>query len=180
MSSSISFAGTNAQTTLFTEDWETAAIGQTPPAGWGIDLVAGTNYIKFDSEDGIPSAPFSGSRLVEFQSYTLSSACSNRLKRTIPVSTIGYPYVSVDFEMAFRLQFIFLDRSKQLPICRRMVQPGIQLVQSIVLQEQIFDDWVPESIGLPAGAANQATLYIAFLFSDQGYNCHLDLVHIKG
>ena len=30
----------NAQVTLFTEGWETAGIGQTPPAGWAVDLVS--------------------------------------------------------------------------------------------------------------------------------------------
>jgi len=178
---SISFAGTNAQTTLFTEDWETAAIGQTPPAGWGIDLVAGTNHIKFDSAGWNPvCSPFSGSRLVEFQSYTLSSACSNRLKRTIPVSTIGYPYVSVDFEWHSDSSLYSLTDRVEV----QWSTNGTTWNTTCTVYRAtgtVFDDWVPESIGLPAGAANQATLYIAFLFSsDQGYNCHLDLVHIKG
>ena len=72
-----------AQTTLLTEDWETAAVGQTPPTGWGIDLVSGTNYLYFQSAGTFPTCtPFSGSRFVEFDSFDATSGTSNRLKRT--------------------------------------------------------------------------------------------------
>jgi len=170
-----------AQTTLFTEDFETAAIGQTPPAGWGIDLVSGTNMINFVSTGWFPTCtPYSGSRMVEFQSYLISSSTSNRLKRTSPVSTTGYPYVSVDFE--WHADSSFYSLTDRVDIQWSTNGTSWNTAGTVYRAAgSVFNAWEPESLGLPAGAANQANLYIAFLFtSDLGYNCHFDLVHIKG
>ena len=43
------------------------------------------------------------------------------------------------------------------------------------------NQWVLETVSLPAGAANQATLYVAFYFTSQyGNDCHMDIMHVKG
>ena len=95
----LSFSNTNSQTTLFTEDWESAAIGQVPPSGWATEVVSGTLNITYFLQAGsFPTClPYSGNRMVEFQSF-YNSTGSNRLKRTSPIATTGYPYVTVDFE----------------------------------------------------------------------------------
>ncbi|MEI6682636.1 MAG: T9SS type A sorting domain-containing protein [Bacteroidota bacterium] len=166
-----------AQTTLLTEDWETAAVGQTPPAGWGIDLVSGTNYTYFQSAGTYPTCtPFSGSRFVEFDSFDATSGTSNRLKRTTAVSTVGYSVVTVDFEW--------------------LVDPGYTNNDNVMVQWSTdgstwnnstsfsrygaTQQWVLESVTLPYAAANIPTLYVALLFtSAYGNNCHLDLLHVK-
>jgi hypothetical protein len=85
------------QVNLLTEGWETASIGQTPPSGWGVDLVNGSNYTYFKQVGTNPSCyPYSGNRMVEYQSATVYGA-QNRLKRITPVSTVGYSVVNVDF-----------------------------------------------------------------------------------
>jgi len=166
-----------AQTTLLTEDWETAAVGQTPPTGWGIDLVSGTNYLYFQSAGTFPTCtPFSGSRFVEFDSFDATSGTSNRLKRTTALSTVGYSVVTVDFEW--------------------LVDPGYTNNDNVTVQWSTdgttwnsttsfsrygaTQQWVLESVTLPYAAANIPTLYIGLLFtSAYGNNCHLDLLHVK-
>src|ERR1017187_9677816 len=81
----VSFINANSQTTLFTEDWESAAIGQVPPPGWSTEVVSGTlNMTYFLQNGAFPSClPFSGNRMVEFQSF-YNPTGTNRLKRTTP------------------------------------------------------------------------------------------------
>src|ERR1035438_2840319 len=89
-----------AQTTLLTEGWETAAAGSNvPPAGWGIDLLGYTNITYYLTSGTYPTvAPFEGSRLVDFYSYSFGTPTTNRLKRTTAISTVGYSSITVDFE----------------------------------------------------------------------------------
>ncbi|MEI7727723.1 MAG: hypothetical protein WCK09_21630, partial [Bacteroidota bacterium] len=167
-----------SQTTLFTEDWETAAVGQTPPTGWGIDLVSGTNYTFFYSAGTYPTCtPFSGSRFVEFQSYNASSGTINRLKRTTAVSTIGYSLVTVDFEWLVDPGYTNNDN-----VTVQWSTDGTTWNSSTSFSRYAATQaWILETVTLPAGAANTATLYVALLFtSAYGDNCHLDLLHIKG
>jgi hypothetical protein len=87
-----------AQVTLLTESFESAAIGATPPAGWAIDVVSGSNAMYFTNAGTWPTmSPYDGVRMVEFQSFSYSSA-ANRLKRTTALSTVGYTNVNVDFQ----------------------------------------------------------------------------------
>ena len=173
------FSFTNfAQTTLFTEDWETAAVGQTPPTGWGIDLVSGTNYTYFQSAGTYPTCtPFSGSRFVEFQSYNASTGTINRLKRTTAVSTVGYSLVTVDFEWLVDPGYTNNDN-----VTVQWSTDGTNWNSSTSFSRYAATQaWILESVALPAGAANIATLYVGLLFtSAYGDNCHLDLLHIKG
>jgi len=168
-----------AQTTLFTEDWETAGLGQTPPTGWSTELVSGSNYTNFVSAGTHPTcSPFSGSRMVEFQSYNAQIGTVNRLKRTVPISTSGYPYVFVDFE--WYQDTGYFGYTDHIDV-QWSTSGATWTTASTIYRSSNQNAWVLQSIALPAGAANQATLYIALLFSsDFGDNCHLDLLHIKG
>jgi hypothetical protein len=166
-----------AQTTLFTEDFETAAIGQTPPAGWGMDVVAGSNATWFQSAGTWPTcAPFSGTRMVEFQSFNYSNA-DNRLKRTTPVSTVGYANVTVDFAWLTDPGYAgVLDRVN----VQYSTNGTTWTTAATINRYAATQVWTTQTVNLPAGAAGQATLYIAFdFYSMYGNNCHLDLVHIK-
>jgi len=168
-----------AQAIIFTEDWETATDNSNvPPAGWGIDVITGSNITYFMSQGTWPTIlPYSGSRLVDFESFSYSTA-QNRLKRTTPISTVPFPHVSVDFEW-------YTDNAYSTNTDHVDVQwstNGTSWTTAATLYRySTLNAWVLESIALPAAAANQSTLYIGFLFtSNFGDDCHLDLVHVKG
>ena len=167
-----------AQTTLLTEDFETAAVGQVPPTGWAVDLVSGTNYTYFQSAGTYPtSTPFSGVRFVEFQSFNASSGTINRLKRTTSVSTVGYSSVSVDFEWLVDPGYSGNNDNVML----QWSTDGVTWNNTTSFARyNAVQQWVLETVALPAGAVNVPNLYIAFYFtSAYGDNCHMDLVHIK-
>ncbi|MCX6249576.1 MAG: PKD domain-containing protein [Bacteroidetes bacterium] len=177
----VAASNTKAQTTLFTEDWESASIGQTPPTGWGVDLVTGSNYTFFEQTGYDPGCfPFSGNRMVEFHSDVATNGTSNRLKRTTAVSTSGYPYVTIDFE--WYVDTAYYDAPTEGVYVQWSTNGTTWTTAGTIFQRSSMPaQWVLETQNLPAGAANQATLYIALLFnSNQVRNCHLDLVHIKG
>ena len=167
-----------AQTTLFTENFETAAIGQTPPAGWGVNFFSGSNATFFQSVGTRPGCtPASGNRMVEFQSFTFSGGTENRLQMTAPVSTVGFSDVTVDFAW-------LTDPAYPGGPDRVLVQYSTNgtdwTTVSTVDRYAATQAWTTQTVSLGAGAGGQATLYIAFDFiSGYGNNCHLDLVHIK-
>lgn len=180
---SLLFTGIMAfgQTTLFTEGWESTTDGSnTPPTGWGLDIVSGANITYYKSVGTYPTInPFEGARLVDFESYSFGSGYQNRLKRTTPVSTVGYGGVIVDFEW-------YTD-----PGYSTYTTEGVTVQWStdgstwnpwtFYMRYNATAQWVLETCPLPAGAANQATLYVAFFFNClDGNDCHLDIMHIKG
>ena len=176
---SLLLTSTKAQTTLFTEDWESAAIGTTPPTGWATEVINGTNLTNFVASGSMPyTTPYSGSRMTEFQSFNGPIGYANRLKRTTAVSTAGYPHVAIDFEWFTDSAYLYVDDRVDI---QWSVNGTTWTTAATIYRFSPIRAWVLESVGLPAGAGNQATLYIAFLFtSAYGENCNLDLVHIKG
>ena len=167
-------------TLLFTESFESASVGQTPPAGWAVDLVTGTNYTWFQSSGTFPACtPPDGSRMVEFQSYSAASGVENRLKRTSSVSTVGYTNIAVDFQwLTDPSGASYADRVNVQWSTNGTTWTTAATVNRYAVGSQA---WTTQTVSLPSGAAGQATLYIAFDFiSALGYNCHLDLVHITG
>jgi len=170
------------QTTLLTEGWESATNNSNvPPTGWGIDLLGYTNITYYMSSGTYPTvAPFEGSRLVDFESYSYGTNTTNRLKRTTAISTVGYSNITVDFEW-------YTD-----PGYAGTTTEGV-IVQwstdgstwtsagTTFMRYAATAQWVLETQALPAGAAGQATLYVAFLFnSNFGNDCHMDIMHVKG
>ncbi len=166
-----------AQTTLFTEDFESASVGQTPPAGWGIDNVARGNYTYFKSAGTNPiCSPASGTKMVEFQSYLAITGTENRLKMTAPVSTIGYTNIMVNFKW-FSESF-YTDLPDYVNV--QYSTDGITWnTAGAVTGGGTAAEWTTQTVPLPAAVNGQATLYVAFDFhSNHWLNCHLDLVHI--
>ena len=170
-----------AQTTLLTEGFNTATPGGTvPPAGWGIDIVSGGNCTYFVTAGTWPTiAPFEGLLLVDFESFTYSGYV-DRLKRTTPIVTTGYSNITVDFEW-------YTDNGYSGDLGE-----GVQVQWStngstwtnagaFVQRYNAVNQWNLETIALPVGASNQATLYVGLQFTSQyGDDCHLDLLHVKG
>ena len=98
------------QTTLLTEGWEATTDGSnTPPSGWALDVVGGSNITYYLSAGTHPAvAPFEGTRLVDFESWSYGSSNINRLKSTNPISTVGYSVVTVDFEWYTDNMYLYL------------------------------------------------------------------------
>jgi hypothetical protein len=176
----ISYQG-RAQTTLLTEGWEAAVNNSnTPPAGWGLDVILGSNITYYMSVGQSPTVnPFEGSRLVDFESYSYSSG-TNRLKRTTAISTVGYNNITVDFEWytdngyaGYTLEGVTVQWSTNGTV---WTDAG-----SLYMRYDVTNQWVLETQALPVGAANQATLYVAFQFNSEfGDDCHMDIIHVKG
>lgn len=166
--------------TLLTEGWESAANNSNvPPAGWGIDLISGPDITYYTAMGQFPTvAPFEGSRLVDFYSFIYVTG-TNRLKRTTPISTMGYSNITVDFEWytdpgyaGSTLEGVIVQWSTD----------GITWTNAGTtwMRWAPTAQWVLETQALPVGASNQPTLYVAFKFNaEYGNDCHMDLVHIK-
>ncbi len=169
-----------AQTTLLTESFESAAVGQTPPTGWAVDLVGTTtNWTYFQSAGTWPTCtPNDGTRMVEFQSFNASSGYANRLKRTTALSTVGFNNVSVDF--MWLQDPGYASNADRVEVQWSTNGTSWTTAGTAINRYAATQAWSMQTVTLPSGAAGQATLYVAFLFtSAYGNNCHLDLMHVK-
>ena len=164
--------------TIFTENFESAAIGQTPPTGWATNLVSGGNYINFNANGFYPSClPYSGSRMVEFNSYDAPKGTENRLRNTVPINVIGRYGISVEFAW--------------------MTDPGYVASTDYVNVQWSYDGttWVTAATIYRPGPLSEwkiitvplvtypieSSIYIGFDFmSNYGNNCHLDQVRVYG
>jgi len=170
-----------AQTTLLTEGWETATNNSNvPPAGWGLDVILGSNITYYYSTGTWPTiAPFEGARLVDFLSFSYTSG-TNRLKRVTPISTVGYNNITVDFEWytdngyaGTTLEGVIIQWSTNGTV---WTDAG-----TTWMRYSPTNQWVLNTQALPVGAEGQATLYVAFRFNSQyGDDCHMDISHVKG
>jgi len=168
-----------AQVTLFTETWESAAVGTTPPAGWAVDAMGYTNYTSFVNGGSNPTcANYEGSRIVKFDSWNASSGTKNKLKMITPISTVGYVNITVDFAMFMQTVFSAGDG---LQVQWSTNGTTWNPVGTPFYNLGATQAWLVRSQALPVGAANQPTLYIAYEFiSNYGYNVFTDLTHIYG
>ena len=84
-----------AQTTLLTESFEN---GGSIPAGWGTDVVTAGNTVTYVTSTTWPAGytAYNGTYLAMFNSFSASGGVM-RLKRTTPISTVGYTNATVDF-----------------------------------------------------------------------------------
>jgi hypothetical protein len=170
------------QTTLLTEGWESATNNSNvPPTGWGIDLLGYTNITYYMSSGTYPTiAPFEGSRLVDFESYSYGTGTTNRLKRTTAISTVGYSNITVDFE--WYTDPGYAGTTTEGVIVQWSTDGSTwNSAGTTFMRYAATAQWVLETQALPVGAAGQATLYVAFLFnSNFGNDCHMDIMHVKG
>ncbi|MCX6305233.1 MAG: T9SS type A sorting domain-containing protein [Bacteroidetes bacterium] len=164
------------QTMLVTESFETGT-GTTPPTGWSLEQVTGTALgVSFVTTSTNPtiSAAYDGVRFVQYNSYSINSG-STRLKRTA-VSTTNKSFIMVDFAW-------FEDPGYTANADKVDVQWSINgttwNTAGTFNRYNAVAGWKTKNVVLPTGANNQATLYVAFLFtSAYGNNCALDLVHV--
>jgi len=170
---------TKAQLTIFTEGWESAGIGTTPPAGWAVDTFTYGNWTSWVASGTYPSAtPYEGVRMTDFNSWNASTGYQNRVRRTAAISTVGYSNITVDFAEYNQTTFTGGDG-----ITIQWSTNGTTWTSAGTNWSNYGAalGWVIHTQALPVGAANQATLYVAFLFtSAYGYDVYLDLMHVKG
>ena len=171
-----------AQTILLTEGFNSATPGSnTPPTGWGLEVVSGANATYYLAQGTFPTvAPYEGSLLVDFESYSYSSAV-DRLKRTTPISTVGYGNITVDFEWYLDVGYNGTCDYVQVQWSTNgtsWTNAGPQFCRYSTTGSNY---WQLETVTLPSGAAGQSTLYVALYFSSSyGDDCHLDILHVSG
>ena len=163
---------------FFSESFESGS-GSTPPAGWALEQVTGSQLgVTFVASGTYPTkSPYNGAILVEYGSFNINSG-STRLKRTTSFSTAGYAAVEVDFawyeDAGYSTNFDHVDVQWSTNGTTWNTAATFNRYNAVL-------GWKLKSVTLPAGATNQNTLYIAFLFtSAYGNNCALDLVQVGG
>ena len=166
---------TISSTPLLTESFENG--GSIPP-NWVLETIAPNNTVTFVSATSHPSGytAYDGTYMVRFNSFDFGNGVM-RLKRLAPVSTVGYSNVNVDFA--------WLESSEYSSANDRMevewsVDGTTWNSAGTYSRYNAVPGWKVKTLALPASAAGQATLYIAFRFTSEfGNDCYLDLVHIS-
>jgi len=169
--------GFTQQTMLLTESFETGN-GSTPPAGWALEQVSGTTLgVTFVTSSTLPTitAAYDGTKFVRYNSYNISSG-STRLTRTVAMSTTNKAFIMVDFAW-------YEDPGYPTSADKVDVQWSTNgttwNTAGTFNRYNAVAGWKAKNVVLPAGANNQATLYVAFLFtSAYGNNCAMDMVHV--
>ncbi len=151
-----------AQVPLLTESFEN---GGTIPAGWAQDLVVNSYPVTFVTTANYPTvtAAYNGTYFVSFNSFSASSGTQTRLKRTVALNTVGWTNVSVDFAWykdpgyaSYTNEGVYVQWSTN--------GTTWTTAGSLVQRLGTTAGWTIQTQALPAGAAGQATLYVAFLF----------------
>lgn len=169
------FASQGVAQTLLTESFEN---GGAVPANWSIETVSGTNTVTFATTSSWPSgfSPVDGTYLVRFNSFSSPGYGEVRLKRTAPISTIGYNLVSVDFSW---LESSGYSSSNDRVTVEYSTNGTTWTDAGTFSRYNAVQGWKLKSQMLPAGAQNQANLYIAFRFKGEyGNDCYLDLAKV--
>jgi len=164
-------------TLLLTESFETGS-GSTPPSGWAIEQVTGSipgvTFVS-SSVNPVVSAAFDGNKFARYNAFNIAAG-STRLKFTNALSTANHANVLVDFAW-------YEDPGKSTSNDKVEVQWSVNgtiwNTAGTYYRYNATPGWKLKHQWLPAGADNNPTLYVAFLFtSANGNNCGLDLVHV--
>ena len=163
-----------AQSTLMTESFEN---GGSIPAGWSIETLVAGNTITFPTTTAWPSGytAYNGTYLVMFNSFNANGGVM-RLKKTTPISTVNYTNVTVDFAW---LESSGYSGSNDRVEVEWSTNGTTWNSAATFPRYNAVQGWKLKNITLPAGAQEQATLYIAFKFtSAYGNDCYLDFSHM--
>ncbi len=164
-----------AQTALFTESFENG--GSIPP-GWAVETVTAGNNVSFIASSSWPAGylAYNGTYFVRFNSFEAGSGVM-RLKKTTPVSTVGYTNVLVDF--AWLESSGYAGSSDRVEV-QWSTNGTTWSTAGTFERYNAIQGWKIKSQVLPVAAEGQPSVYIAFLFtSAYGNDCYLDLAHIK-
>ncbi len=161
---------------MVTESFEN---GGNMPAGWATETLTPGNTIFVTSTtiwplNGYPV--YDGSYMLRFDSYDYDGGVV-RLKKTIPVSTLGLTNVAVDFAWFESTEYSTFSDGVDIEWSTNGTNWNTAGTFS---RFNAVQGWKLKSQSLPVGASNQASLYIAFkFFSHFGEDCYLDLVKIS-
>ena len=168
------FATQSMAQTLMSESFEN---GGSVPAGWATEVVTAGNAVTFVTSTSWPSGytAYNGTYLVSFNSFSASGGVV-RLKRTTPISTVGYSAATVDFA--------WLESSGYAGVLDKVevewsTNGTTWNTAGTFNRYNAVQGWKIKSQLLPAGAQGQATLFVAFKFSSAyGNDCYLDLARV--
>jgi len=171
----------NPTETLMTESFENAG---AIPSGWASELDVDGNatnatfYYTTSSTYPTGFTAYDGSYFVRFNSYSVNSPNAARLKTSNPISTIGKTGLELSF--AWTVDDGYTSSHDSLSIQYSTDGTTWNTVMGIIRNDTV-DAWTMQNVTLPVAAENQASLYIAFLFtSAYGNDCHLDYVNLTG
>jgi len=178
---SSAISGTTSPFTILTESFENAG---AIPTGWGEDLDVDGNstnaalYYVNASVNPTGFAASDGTYFVRFNSYSVTSGNSARLKQTTSFSTVGYTGLTVNFAWTQDDGYTNNDR---VEVQYSTDGTTWNTAGTSITRAGLTNEWTLQSVNLPVAAENQGTLYIAFLFTSAwGNDCHLDDVTVIG
>jgi hypothetical protein len=168
-------------TSMFTQSFEN---GGAIPSGWGTTIITdlGTDpACTFVPSSTYPSGftPSNGSYMVKFNSYSCLSGSQIRLNQTSSTSSVGYTNIRVSFD--WTTDNGYSSSADNVQLLYSTNGSTWTNVGSTINRYAASNEWTTQSLTLPSGAENQATLYIGFLFtSGYGNNCYLDNMSVVG
>ncbi|MDP2172162.1 MAG: FlgD immunoglobulin-like domain containing protein [Candidatus Cloacimonadaceae bacterium] len=166
-----------SESTSYTQGFNAATI----PADWAVEIVNNPTgvvpTITFVTTGLNPTVnPNEGTHFVRFNSFDCESGDRIRLKRTTALSTVGRMNIGVVFAWYMDNGYTNADN-----VTVQWSTDGTVWNDSFAyFRYSATNAWVTNTCFFPAGAENQATLYIAFLFtSAYGNNCSLDHLRVN-
>jgi Secretion system C-terminal sorting domain/Fibronectin type III domain len=158
--------------------------GTTLPTCWSSSFVSGSRAFSIGTTTSAAGttpnpAAYAGTNRLLFPSYS-GSGDQTRLISAALVTT-GIPSVNVDFYWYLSANggaTLYLTEGVQV----QWSTDGITWTNagSLIRRYGAVEGWVPQSVTLPAGAANQTKLFVGFLFtSNAGYDSYIDDIAIK-
>ncbi|RKZ31851.1 hypothetical protein DRQ36_00465, partial [bacterium] len=170
------FQTANTPTILYTESFESG----DPPTGWAETDVVGTADLSYLGASQNPAgySPTDGATLVNFNSHTCANGDQIQLEQTSSFSTVGYNLVIVYFDMLHDTDY---SGNNDKVVVRYSTDGTVWNNAATCFRHDGTTGWSTESVTLPAGANNQPTLFIAFLFiSYNGNDMHIDNMVVQG
>jgi hypothetical protein len=154
------------------------------PADWTTEIVTNLGalanpiitYVASGTSANPIVTPSEGANCAEFNSYTCDAGDQIRLKKTTSIATTGKTNITVVLDWYLDNTYTNADN-----VTVQWSTDGTNWNNSFVYYRyNATSGWVTVNSLLPAGAENQATLYIALLFTGAyGDNCHLDNLKVN-
>ncbi len=155
------------------------------PAGWVTNVLAapGTTPPRITCEESSmypPAAPYEGSRFAKFNSFSCVSGSMIRLESP-SFSTLIYSNINVNLAW-FEWPSGYSNYVNEGVTVQWSTDGSLwNDVDFYRCYSEQTNEWESKVCSLPAGANDQSTLYVGFLFfSEYGWNCYLDDVDVSG
>jgi len=154
------------------------------PADWTTEIITDPSSpapaINYVTTGTYPTtSPSEGAQFVLFNSYTCQSGDQIRLKKNAsPISTTGKTNISMAFDWYVDPGY---PTSNDYVTVQWSTNGTTWNNSNSYYRYNASAAWITQNCVLPVGAENQATLYVAFLFTSvYGNDCSLDNLIING